>query len=51
MTNNKLHNHAVNTLVQRYVDTSFTAHSRRTSFVTVAKLAGADDSKVVNQTR
>ena len=29
----------------------YTAHSLRASFVTVAKLAGADDSEVMNQTK
>ncbi|KUG09123.1 tyrosine-type recombinase/integrase [Solirubrum puertoriconensis] len=41
----------VNLIVQRYLGTSFTAHSLRASFVTIAKLAGADDSAVMNQTK
>lgn len=37
--------------MQRYPDTGFTARSLRVSFVTIAKLAGANDSKVINQTK
>lgn len=29
----------------------YTAHSLRASFVTISKLAGADDSEVMNQTK
>ena len=41
----------VNLIGQRYLGTKYTAHSQRASFVTVAKLAGADDSEVMNQTK
>lgn len=51
LTSNRLSDQTINTLVQRYLGAGFTAHSLRASFVTVAKLAGADDSKVMNQTK
>ena len=51
LTNNRLSDQTINVLVQRYLGAGFTAHSLRASFVTVAKLAGADDSKVMNQTK
>ena len=38
-------------IVQRYLGASYTAHSLRASLVTVAKLAGANDSEVMNQTK
>lgn len=40
-----------NLIVQQYLGAKFTAHSLRASFVTVSKLNGADDSKVMNQTK
>jgi site-specific recombinase XerD len=40
-----------NLIVQQYLGSQFTAHSLRASFVTVSKLNGADDSKVMNQTK
>ncbi|RZK27899.1 MAG: integrase, partial [Hymenobacter sp.] len=51
LTTNRLSDQTINVLVQRYLGAGFTAHSLRASFVTVAKLAGADDSKVMNQTK
>jgi integrase len=51
LTTNRLSGQTVNVLVQRHLGAGFTAHSLRASFVTVAKLAGADDSKVMNQTK
>ncbi|HEX8429250.1 tyrosine-type recombinase/integrase [Hymenobacter sp.] len=40
-----------NLIVQQYLGSQYTAHSLRASFVTVSKLNGADDSKVMNQTK
>lgn len=41
----------INVLVQRYLGAAYTAHSLRASFVTITKLGGADDSKIMNQTK
>ena len=51
LTINRLSDQTINTLVQRYLGPGYTAHSLRASFVTVAKLNGADDSKIMNQTK
>jgi integrase len=51
LTTQRLSDQTINVLVRRYLGTGFTAHSLRASFVTVAKLAGADDSKAMNQTK
>lgn len=41
----------VDKLVKQVFGTSYSAHSLRASFVTVAKLNGADDSEVMRQTK
>ena len=41
----------INLFVQQYLGSGHTAHSLRASCVTVSKLNGADDSKVMNQTK
>ena len=51
LTDRRLTDRHVNIIVQRYLGDKYTAHSLRASFVTVAKLAGADDSEVMNQTK
>lgn len=51
LTANRLSDQTINTLVQRYLGAEYSAHSLRASFVTVAKLNGADDSKIMNQTK
>ena len=51
LTDRRLTDKHVNIIVQRYLGAKYTAHSLRASFVTVAKLAGADDSEVMNQTK
>jgi site-specific recombinase XerD len=51
LTNRRLTDKHINLIVQRYLGAKYTAHSLRASFVTVAKLAGADDSEVMNQTK
>ena len=51
ITTSRLSDQRVNLLVQRYLGPAYTAHSLRTSFATVAKLNGADDSEIMNQTK
>lgn len=51
LTERRLTDKHVNLIVQRYLGAKYSAHSLRASFVTVAKLAGADDSEVMNQTK
>ena len=51
LTTRRLSDQSINTVVQRYLGPGYTAHSLRASFVTVAKLNGADDSKIMNQTK
>ncbi|GAB3828650.1 site-specific integrase [Hymenobacter jeollabukensis] len=51
LTQARLSDKSVNAVVQRYLGPSYSAHSLRASFVTVAKLAGADDSEIMNQTK
>jgi len=42
---------SINTIVRKHLKEPYTAHSLRASFVTIAKLNGLDDSKVMNQTK
>ena len=51
ITASRLSDQTVNILVQHYLGPTYTAHSLRASFVTVAKLNGADDSEIMNQTK
>ncbi|MDQ2771427.1 MAG: site-specific integrase [Bacteroidota bacterium] len=51
LTDRRLTDVHLNKIVQRHLGLKFTAHSLRASFVTVAKLNGADDSEVMNQTK
>ncbi|MDB5270716.1 MAG: integrase [Hymenobacter sp.] len=51
LTERRLTDKHLNLIVQRYLGPKYSAHSLRASFVTVAKLAGADDSEVMNQTK
>jgi hypothetical protein len=53
LTTRRLADQTINLLGQRYLGAGFTAHSHslRASFVTVTKLAGADDSKVMSHIR
>ena len=51
LTEARLSDKSINAVVQRYLGPSYSAHSLRASFVTVAKLAGADDSEIMNQTK
>lgn len=56
LSKRRLSTDRLNLLVHRYLGSNkkgekYTAHSLRASFVTIAKLAGADDSEVMNQTK
>ncbi|SMB79560.1 integrase family protein [Hymenobacter roseosalivarius DSM 11622] len=51
VTSRRLTTKYINLIVQQYLGPGYTAHSLRASFVTVSKLNGADDSKVMNQTK
>jgi site-specific recombinase XerD len=51
VTTRRLTTKYINLITQQYLGTGYTAHSLRASFVTVSKLNGADDSKVMNQTK
>lgn len=42
---------AINDIVKAHLGPRYSAHSLRASFVTVAKLNGADDAEVMNQTK
>jgi site-specific recombinase XerD len=51
ITSDRLTDKTVDDLVKQYLGKSFSAHSLRASFVTIAKLNGADDSEVMRQTK
>jgi hypothetical protein len=51
LTEARLSDKSVNAVVQRYLGPSYSAHSLRASYVTIAKLASADDSEIMNQTK
>jgi site-specific recombinase XerD len=51
ITTRRLTTKYINLITQQYLGSQYTAHSLRASFVTVSKLNGADDSKVMNQTK
>lgn len=51
LTQARLSDKSINSVVQKYLGPTYSAHSLRASFVTVAKLAGADDSEIMNQTK
>ena len=51
LTERRLTDQRLNLVVKHYLGARFSAHSLRASFVTIAKLAGADDSEVMNQTK
>ena len=51
LTGRRLTDKHANPIVRRYLGLKYTAHSLRASFVTVAILAGADDSEAMSQTK
>jgi integrase len=51
LTEQRLTDQTVYDLVKKYLGNQFSAHSLRASFVTIAKMNGADDSEVMRQTK
>lgn len=51
LTDDRLSDKQVARAVKNYLGNDYSAHSLRASFVTVAKLNGADDSQVMQQTK
>lgn len=51
ITENRLSDKQVARTVKAYLGDKFSAHSLRASFVTIAKLNGADDSQIMQQTK
>lgn len=51
LTEERLTDQSIGTIVKRHVGDTYSAHSLRASFVTTAKLNGADDSEVMQQTK
>jgi hypothetical protein len=51
LTKQRLTDKYLNLIARRYLGPNYSAHSLRASFVTVAKLGGAADSEVLNQTK
>ncbi|MBC3788901.1 site-specific integrase [Spirosoma utsteinense] len=51
LTNERLSDKSVARLVKHYLGEQYSAHSLRASFVTIAKLNGADDLEVMQQTK
>ncbi|MDQ2792539.1 MAG: site-specific integrase [Bacteroidota bacterium] len=51
LSRRRLSTFSLNEIVQLRLGAPYTAHSLRASFVTIAKLNGADDAEVMNQTK
>jgi integrase len=51
LSRRRLSTFSLNEIVQLRLGAPYTAHSLRASFVTIAKLKGIDDSKIMNQTK
>jgi len=51
LSRRRLSTFSLNEVVQLRLGAPYTAHSLRASFVTIAKLNGADDAEVMNQTK
>lgn len=51
ITADRLTDKTVNDLVKNYFGTEFSAHSLRASFITIAKINGADDSEIMRQSK
>jgi site-specific recombinase XerD len=51
ITNDRLTDKTVNDLVKTYFGEEFSAHSLRASFITIAKINGADDSEIMRQSK
>jgi site-specific recombinase XerD len=51
LTTDRLSDKTVNDLVKIYFGEEFSAHSLRASFITIAKINGADDSEIMRQSK
>jgi integrase len=51
LSRRRLSTFSLNEIVRLHLGAPYTAHSLRASFVTIAKLNGADDAEVMNQTK
>ena len=51
MTEDRLSDKQVARTTKTYLGQEYSAHSLRASFVTIAKLNGADDSQIMQQTK
>lgn len=51
ITTDRLSDKQVDRTTKRYIGVDYSAHSLRASFVTIAKRNGADDSKIMQQTK
>ncbi|PWK27529.1 site-specific recombinase XerD [Arcicella aurantiaca] len=51
ITEDRLTDKTVNDLVKTYLGEEFSAHSLRASFITIAKINGADDSEIMRQSK
>ena len=51
ITKDRLTDKTVNDLVKTYFGEKFSAHSLRASFITIAKINGADDSEIMRQSK
>ena len=51
LTDERLTDKTVNDLVKKYFGEEFSAHSLRASFITIAKINGADDSEIMRQSK
>lgn len=51
MTTQRLSDKSVNNIFQHYFGKEYSAHSMRASFITIAKINGADDSEIMRQTK
>ena len=51
ITEDRLTDKTVNDLVKSYLGEQYSAHSLRASFITIAKINGADDSEIMRQSK
>ena len=51
LTNEQLSDKSINDIFQTYFGKNYSAHSLRASFITIAKINGADDAEIMRQTK
>jgi integrase len=51
ITEERLNDMTVYIIVKKYLGELYSAHSLRASFITIAKINGADDSKIMRQSK